>query len=364
MMNRDIFSPIAYHAKSFHDIEKDSFHELCEYIDYERQQHVPEDNCISIMIEELEHHIYLLRKMNKLKEELQLEELEHHIYSLRKKNKLKLKVELLLKNMKEFVNFTIRNRVCLSKLKKRMNEFSPEVEIFLNQFNKIILDENNDESFDSKVENFINNLDYNQYKDQMMKEKNKIRSRIEKNRESLRTYTESLLKQHSDFTVMRFEIAFFFNDNNTEAFFQHYLKFKSEFFYNLIKVDFKDDIVGYIWKFQPQQEDKMIACHVVLFLREMNFSEEKKKDLISKRIKHVESEWARVTDNTGKFWHCDAQFKYRSTVSDLQALSCKLDTIVNYLINPDYYIRLKLPKGVRSYGRSEEMVIPPKNKRM
>lgn len=329
MVKRDFFSPIAHHAKSFYDHEINSFRELCEYVDYERQQHVPEDNCISMMIEELEHHIYSLKKKNKLKEKLQL------------------------KNMEEFVNFTILNRVCLSELKKTMNEFSPEIEIFLNQFNKIILDENSDENFDSKVENFIKSLDYNQYKDQMRKDRNKIRSRIEKNRESLSKYAKSLLRNHTDLTVMRFEIAFFCNDNNSDAFFQHYLKFKSEFFYNLTKVDFKEDFVGYLWKFQPQQADKSIACHVVFFLREMIFSEEEKKDLISKRIKYVESEWLRITNNKGKFWNCAAQFKYRSTVYNLQDLSYKLDNILNYLINPDYYIRLNLPNGMRAYGRGE-----------
>lgn len=337
MLKPYLSNPIAHYAVGFQSFETKSLYALCEQIDYEMQQHTPEQSYLAEMILNLEKHIYYLRNTSDLNEvhERCINDFSCYIYS-------------------EWSYFKV--------IMNPINDFSPELNVFRVELKKF-LDERPFRNRVISVEKdricvLINVLKSKFGEEKFSKEKNKLRTRIEKNRESLVKYIESLQYYYTNLEIMRFEIALRpKNEDKMEEFIKRYIKDKNDFLYFLTKREFKHNIVGYMWKFQPQQDDGYVSCHMVLFLNKDEMERGGQQDMDVK-MKILQSRWKELTHNYGKFWDCNSSLQYRLNPvilfkNDNYNIQDELKKIVNYFVNPDYFLRLKLGGKYRSYGRGE-----------
>jgi hypothetical protein len=328
-------NPMAHYALGFQSFETDSLYALCEQIDYKMQCHMPEQSHLAEIILKLEKHIHDLRNLSELNE-IDIDDFASYIY------------------------FEWR---CLKRIINPINDFSPELNIFRVEF-KLFLEEKGPENkvipiTKDRLYVFINRLNRKFKEEKFSKGKNNLRTRVEKNRKSLSKYTESLQYDYPNLEIIRFEIALCpKNEDKMEDFIKRYIKDKNDFLYFLTKREFKKNIIGYMWKFQPQQDDGYVSCHIVLFLKNDEMEKGNKKQDIDYKMKILKSRWRELTDGYGKFWDCYSFLKYRcnSVISSEKSnyeIEYELKIIVNYFVNTDYFFRLKLEKKYRSYGRGE-----------
>lgn len=333
MQNRILVHPMLHHAKRFSDFETSSFYDLCEYISYHESCHYPEEGYFSEIIEKLEGHMYSL------------------------KDSAKIRNKDLKKINENFAKYLRHNLDNIFELMSTMNEFSPEVGLFKIKFIQFEKDFKNNKkdtaSLDDRISKFIKDLkDYINI-EKLTKEKNKLRTRIVKNRTSLLQYVENLLNENFELEVIRFEVSYEANGIKKESI-KGFAQYRDQLFYYLSKILLKDRLLGYVWKFQPQQKDGNISCHIILFLK-VNESKLRNKEL---DMQDVKKEWFRLTNDQGGYWHCASYLRYRSLGAGLinnldESKKNELKNAMKYLSNPDYFIRLDLPKGIRAYGRGE-----------
>ncbi|WP_151776162.1 inovirus-type Gp2 protein [Acinetobacter bereziniae] len=321
------------HRNRFPDFETTSFYELCEFVSYQEQLHCPEESYYSKIIEELESFIYALKDRSKQS----------------KTNGIKIN--------EDFEKYIKNNLENINELMSTVNEFSPEVSLFKNRFNKLIKDNKRNRaivsSLDLHIAELVKYLKEYLNVTKLTKEKNKLRTRIVKNRASLSKYVENLFNENSKLEVIRFEISYELNESKQDSI-KIFAKYRDKLFYYLSKILLKDRLLGYIWKLQPQQQDGSISCHIILFLKAHGV---KSKDY-NFEMEDLKKEWSNLTDDRGGYWKCNSFFKYRSQgiglISNLDGEKYKeLKNAMKYLANPDYFIRLDLPKGIRAYGRGE-----------
>lgn len=338
MLKPCLFSPMAHYAVGFQSFEMESLYDLYEQIDYKMQQHTPEQSYLAEMISNLEKHIYDLRNISELNE-------SYASY------------------IDDFVSYIYFECSSLKNIINPINDFSPELNIFRVEF-KLFLEKKgvNNKLIPVTKERlyvFIHKLKSKFKEEKFSKEKNNLRTRVEKNRKSLSKYTESLQYHHPNLEIIRFEIALLpKNEDKVEEFMKKYIKDKNDFLYFLTKREFKHNIVGYMWKFQPQQDDGYVSCHIVLFLNKDEMERGIKQQDIEVKMKILQCRWKELTRNYGKFWDCNSYLKYRlnpviSFKNKEYKIEDELKKIVNYFVNPDYFFRLKLAKKYRSYGRCE-----------
>lgn len=333
MQNRILVHPMLHHAKRFSDFETSSFYDLCEYISYHESCHYPEEGYFSEIIEKLEGHMYSL------------------------KDSAKLRNKDLKKINESFAEYLRHNLDNIFELMSTMNEFSPEVGLFKIKFIQFVKDFKNNKkdttSLDDRISKFIKDLkDYINI-EKLTKEKNKLRTRIVKNRTSLLQYVENLLNENFELEIIRFEVSYEANGIKQESI-KGFAQYRDQLFYYLSKILLKDRLLGYVWKFQPQQKDGNISCHIILFLKGSE-SKLRNKEL---DMEDVKKEWFRLTNDKGGYWHCNSYLRYRSQGVGLiknldESKKNELKNAMKYLSNPDYFIRLDLPKGIRAYGRGE-----------
>jgi hypothetical protein len=199
---------------------------------------------------------------------------------------------------------------------------------------------------------FINELKSKFKDEKFSKGKNNLRTKVEKNRKSLSKYTESLQYDYPNLEIIRFEIALCpQNEDKIEDFIKRYIKDKNDFLYFLTKREFKHNIVGYMWKFQPQQDDGYVSCHMVLFLNKDKTESWHKQQDMNVKMKILQSRWEELTHNYGKFWDCNSSLRYRlnpviSFKNNDYNIQDELKKIVNYFVNPDYFFSLKIRKKI------------------
>lgn len=329
-------NPMALYAEGFQSFETASFYDLGEKINYKSNLEILEQGHLVQMILDLEKHIYNLRNFSEAN-------------------------KATIKHIQNFVRYINAEKGCLGELINSFNDFSPEVNIFRFEFEKLLneKDEKNKKILftECRISILLENVKNKINEENFAKEKNKLRTRIEKNRKSLFEYTDFLQKKYSSLEIVRFEIAFpCCNENERNKFIEKYIKYKKDFLYFLIKRQFKHSIVGHLWKFQPQQEDGYVSCHVVLFLNTADLKKDLKHHHTNDKMKIIQSRWSELTNDRGGFWSSNSRFEYRCTHAISfrnNNIETELKKIVDYFINPDYFIRLNLTKGTRSYGRGE-----------
>lgn len=338
MLKPYLSNPMAHYAVGFQSFETESLYALCEQIDYEMQQHTPEQSYLAEMILKLEKYIYDLRNTSEL----------NKIYE---------------SCINDFARYIYSEWNCLKDIVNPINDFSPELNIFRVEF-KFFLEEKGINNklipvTKDRLYVFINKIKSKFKEEEFSKEKNNLRTKVEKNRKSLSKYTESLHYDYPNLEIIRFEIALRpKNEDKMEDFIKRYIKDKNDFLYFLTKREFKHNIVGYMWKFQPQQDDGYVSCHMVLFLNKDKIERGLKQQDMDVKMKILQSRWKELSRNYGEFWDCNSSLRYRlnpviSFKNNDYKIQNELNKIVNYFVNPDYFFRLKLERKYRSYGRGE-----------
>lgn len=342
MLKPYLSNPMAHYAVGFQSFEIESLYALCEQIDYEMQQHTPEQSYLAKMILELEKHIYDLRNTSELNE----------IYE---------------SCIDDFARYIYSEWIYLKDIINPINDFSPEINIFRVEFEFFLHERGSSNEIipvkKDRIYIFINKLKSKFKEEEFSKGKNNLRTRVEKNRKSLSKYTESLQYDYPNLEIIRFEIALRpQNEDKMEEFIKKYIEYKNDFLYFLTKREFKHNIVGYMWKFQPQQDDGYVSCHMILFLNKDKMGRGIKQQDMNVKIEILQSRWKELTRNYGKFWDCNTYLQYRlnpiiSFKNNDYKIQDELENIVNYFVNPDYFFRLKLERKYRSYGRGETSYI-------
>lgn len=336
MLKPYVFNPMALYAKGFNNFETESLSDVCEQINYKMGIHTPEQSHLATILLELEKHIYNLRNIPKNEKDSP-------------------------KHIEKFVRYVSAERGGLEDIINSCNDFSPEVDFFRSEFEKLLDKKSKsipltEDTISTLIENLKNKMNEKGFTE----EKNKLRTRIEKNRQSLFKYTEFLQQKYLNLGIIRFEIAFpCRNKNEIKEFIKKYIEYKKDFLYFLTKRQFKHSVVGHIWKFQPQQKDGYISCHIVLFLNKFDLARDLKPLPLhlQDEMKILKSRWEEFIENENSFWDCNSYLEYRCTrtvfFQNNKEIKTELKRIVNYFVNPDYFIRLSLKEGFRSYGRGE-----------
>lgn len=210
--------------------------------------------------------------------------------------------------------------------------------------------------------------------DSFKKEVQKRRKAISKNKQSLLRYIESLFEYRSRLLVLRIDFSYkkdvggFFTTSEGERIsFTNGIKNKAllekwsievreqrnQLLKNL-KKKYKNDLVGYVWKLE-YGADKAFHYHMIFFLDESNHRQDIK---IAESIGEM---WKQqITQEKGIYWNCNATKKHYEKNNrvatgkikhDDHELRENLNIMASYLTKPDYFIKLTLPDGARTFGK-------------
>jgi len=195
--------------------------------------------------------------------------------------------------------------------------------------------------------------------DEFSKSVTNLKKGISNNKNSLLKYINALFKAHSRLLVIRIDLSY--KKNPTP-----YLK-KNEFCKQLEKAQehrhkliqhlkrkqLKDAFVGYAWKLEYGLE-KSFHYHMIFFLDGSKY----RKDI--EIAKSIGEYWVeQITEGNGLYWNCNAnQDNYRAngigTVNYYDKDKRKnLEQASLYLIKPDYFVRVFMPNGGKTYDRGQ-----------
>ena len=248
-----------------------------------------------------------------------------------------------------------------------INTFSPYVNLF---FEAPYHPHREEESSIKFLEHLKNELAGELFK----KEIQKKRKAISKNKQSLLRYIESLFEYRSRLLVLRIDFSY---QKDKNEFFTTSKGKKIDLLLGAINKDlleewsievreqrnqlikglkkkYKKDLVGYVWKLE-YGADKAFHYHMIFFLDESKYHQDIKiAESIGEMWKHE------ITNGKGIYWNCNAKKKHFEKSNrvatgkikhDNQELRANLDAMASYLTKPDYFVKLTLPDGTRTFGK-------------
>jgi hypothetical protein len=275
------------------------------------------------------------------------------------RNKINQQSYELLLNLRKQKN-VIQNHFAL-------NTFSPYVNLFFDVAN-IAREENY-----SNVE-FLEHLQKEVTGDQFRKEIQQKRKAISKNKQSLLRYIESLFEYRSRLLVLRMDFSYqkdaggffttsddqridlIFGAKNKDLLEKWSIEVREQRnqLIKKLKKKYKKDLIGYVWKLE-YGADKAFHYHMIFFLDESKHHQDVKiAESIGEIWKHE------ITNGKGIYWNCNAKKKHfeknrriatgKIKHDDLE-LRANLDHMASYLTKPDYFVKLTLSDGSRTFGK-------------
>ena len=251
-----------------------------------------------------------------------------------------------------------------------LNTFSPYVNLFFDVAN-IAREENY-----SNVE-FLEHLQKEVTGDQFRKEIQQKRKAISKNKQSLLRYIESLFEYRSRLLVLRMDFSYqkdaggFFTTSDEQRIdlifgtkdkdllekWSIEVREQRNLLIKQLKKKYKKDLVGYVWKLE-YGADKAFHYHMIFFLDESKHHQDIKiAESIGEMWKHE------ITNGKGIYWNCNAKkkhFEKRNRIAtgkikhDDQELRENLNIMASYLTKPDYFVKLTLSDGARTFGKGSK----------
>lgn len=248
-----------------------------------------------------------------------------------------------------------------------LNTFSPYVNLFFD-----VATTAREENY-SDIE-FLEHLKKDITGDQFKKEIQQKRKAISKNKRSLLRYIDSLFEYRSRLLVLRIDFSYqkdaggFFttsdgeridlifgakNKDLLEKWSIEVREQRKQLIKNL-KKKYKKDLVGYVWKLE-YGADKAFHYHMIFFLDESHHRQDVKiAESIGEMWKHE------ITQGKGIYWNCNAKKKHfekngriatGKIKHDDHELRENLNHMASYLTKPDYFVKLTLSDGARTYQR-------------
>lgn len=251
-----------------------------------------------------------------------------------------------------------------------LNTFSPYVNLFFNIANI------SKEKKYSDLE-FLEHLKRGMAEDSFKKEIQQKRKAISKNKQSLLRYIESLFEYRSRLLVLRIDFSYqkdaggFFttsDDQRIDLIFgaKHKdllekwsieVREQRNQLIKKLKKKYKKDLVGYVWKLE-YGADKAFHYHMIFFLDESKHHQDIRiAESIGEMWKHE------VTNEKGIYWNCNAkkkQFEKNRRIAtgkikhDDKELRENLNIMASYLTKPDYFVKLTLSDGARTFGKGSK----------
>lgn len=182
---------------------------------------------------------------------------------------------------------------------------------------------------------------------------------LSKNKNSLLKYINSLFNKHSRLLVIRLDLSYKKRNNRNvkkHEFCEQLAKaqdHRHKLLQHLKRQQLKDALVGYAWKLEYGLE-KSFHYHMIFFLDGSKY----RKDV--EIAKSIGEYWGNhITDGTGLYWNCNAnQNSYRANgigiVNYWDTDKRKnLEKASLYLVKPDYFVRVFMPNGGKTYDRGQ-----------
>lgn len=248
-----------------------------------------------------------------------------------------------------------------------LNTFSPYVNLFFDIANI---------SKEKKYSNleFLEHLKRGVAADSFKKEVQQKRKAISKNKNSLLRYIESLFEYRSRLLVLRIDFSYqkdaggffttsddqridlIFGAKNKDLLEKWSIEVREQRnqLIKKLKKKYKKDLIGYVWKLE-YGADKAFHYHMIFFLDESKHHQDVKiAESIGEIWKHE------ITNGKGIYWNCNAKKKHfeknrriatgKIKHDDLE-LRANLDHMASYLTKPDYFVKLTLSDGSRTFGK-------------
>lgn len=248
-----------------------------------------------------------------------------------------------------------------------LNTFSPYVNLFFDIANI------SKEKKYSDLE-FLEHLKKGVAEDSFKKEIQQKRKAISKNKQSLLRYIESLFEYRSRLLVVRMDFSY---HKDTGGFFTTSDEQRIDLIFGTkdkdllekwsievreqrnqlikeLKKKYKKDLVGYVWKLE-YGADKAFHYHMIFFLDESKHHQDIK---IAESIGEI---WKKeITNGKGIYWNCNAKkksFEKNGRIAtgkikhDDKKLRENLNIMASYLTKPDYFVKLTLSDGARTFGK-------------
>jgi len=251
-----------------------------------------------------------------------------------------------------------------------LNTFSPYVNLFFDVANTA------KEKEYSNLE-FLEHLKRAVTEDNFKKEIQQKRKAISKNKQSLLRYIESLFECRSRLLVLRMDFSYqkdgggffttsederidlIFGTKNTNLLEKWSIEVREQRdqLIKKLKKKYKKDLVGYVWKLE-YGADKAFHYHMIFFLDESKHHQDVRiAESIGEMWKHE------VTQGKGIYWNCNAKKKHfeknkriatGKIKHDDHELRENLNIMASYLTKPDYFVKLTLSHGARTFGKGSK----------
>lgn len=251
-----------------------------------------------------------------------------------------------------------------------LNTFSPYVNLFFD-----IVNISKEKKY-SDLE-FLEHLKRGMAEDSFKKEIQQKRKAISKNKQSLLRYIESLFEYRSRLLVLRMDFSYqkdaggffttsddqridlIFGAKNKDLLEKWSIEVREQRnqLIKKLKKKYKKDLVGYVWKLE-YGADKAFHYHMIFFLDESKHHQDIKiAESIGEMWKHE------ITNEKGIYWNCNAKkkhFEKRNRIAtgkikhDDQELRENLNIMASYLTKPDYFVKLTLSDGARTFGKGSK----------
>ncbi|MEG0488017.1 MAG: inovirus-type Gp2 protein [Acinetobacter sp.] len=249
-----------------------------------------------------------------------------------------------------------------------LNTFSPYINLFF-------------DITDTAKENKYSDLEFLEALKKAMIQDDNLRKEVQqkykavnKNKNSLLRYIESLFEYRSRLLVLRIDFSYkkdaggffttsdgqridlLFGVKNKDLLEKWSIEVREQRnqLIKQLKKKYKKDLVGYVWKLE-YGADKAFHYHMIFFLDESHHRQDVKiAQSIGEMWKHE------ITKGKGIYWNCNAkkkQFEKNGCAAtgkmkhDDQELRANLNHMALYLIKPDYLVTLALSDGSRTFGK-------------
>ena len=213
--------------------------------------------------------------------------------------------------------------------------------------------------------------------DSFRKEIEQKRKYLNKNKNSLLRYIESLFEYRSRLLVLRIDFSYqkdaggFFTTSDNERIdllfgakskdllekWSIEVREQRNQLIKQLKKKYKKDLVGYVWKLE-YGADKAFHYHMIFFLDESHHRQDVKiAESIGEMWKHE------ITNGKGIYWNCNAKKKHfekngRIATGKIkhndQELRANLNHMALYLTKHDYLVKLTLSDGARTFGKGSK----------
>jgi hypothetical protein len=218
---------------------------------------------------------------------------------------------------------------------------------------------NNRQTYCDLMNGFVAKLRKKLRSDEFSKSVANLKKGISKNKNSLLKYIKALFNVHSRLLVIRLDLSY--KKQSTPYLKMHEFcdqlekaqDHRHKLIQHLKRKQLKDALVGYAWKLEYGLE-KSFHYHMIFFIDGSRY----KKDV--EIAKSIGEHWVQqITEGNGLYWNCNAnQDSYRAngigTVNYWDKDKRKnLEQASLYLVKPDYFVRVFMPNGGKSYDRGQ-----------